>query len=161
MPFPDHPDLEIAGHVVCLHLAGKNARVLLFGSRARGDSRIWSDIDVAVQADPSLPAGSLSALREALEESSCLLNVDGVDFNDADAARLPGKALNGAFGAAPADGFPRLGGAAGTHAHHFTHARWSAMPPSGDSSTAPRLAEKPLKACFPFSSAWRLPAQNP
>ena len=86
MPFPDHPDLEIAGRVIRLHLAGKNARILLFGSRARGDSRIWSDIDVAVQADPSLPAGGLSALREALEESSCLINVDGVDFNDADAA---------------------------------------------------------------------------
>lgn len=86
MPVPDHPDLEIAGSVIRSHLAGKNARVLLFGSRARGDSRIWSDIDVAVQADPPLPAGSLSALREALEESSCLLNVDVVDFNDADAA---------------------------------------------------------------------------
>ena len=86
MPFPDHPDFEISGRAIRLHLVGKNARVLLFGSRVRGDSRSWSDIDVAVQADPSLPVGSLSALREALEESSCLLNVDVVDFNDADAA---------------------------------------------------------------------------
>ena len=86
MPVPVHPDLEIAGRVIRAHLASKNARVLLFGSRARGDSRIWSDIDVAVQTDPPLPAGSLSALREALEESSCLLNVDLVDFNDVDAA---------------------------------------------------------------------------
>jgi len=86
MPVPAHPDLEIAGRVIRPHLAGKNARVLLFGSRARGDSRIWSDIDVAVQADPPLPAGSLSALREALEGSSCLLNVDVVDLHDAYAA---------------------------------------------------------------------------
>ena len=86
MPVPDHPGLEIAGSVIRSHLAGKNAHVLLFGSRGRGDSRIWSDIDVAVQADPPLPAGSLSALRETLEESSCLLNVDVVDFNDAGAA---------------------------------------------------------------------------
>jgi hypothetical protein len=41
---------------------------------------------VVVQASPALPAGVLSALREALEESSCLLHVDVVDWNDADAA---------------------------------------------------------------------------
>ena len=86
MPIPAYPDFEIAARVICSHLAGKNVRVLPFGSRARGDSRIWSDIDVAVQTNPLLPAGSLSALREALEESSCLLNVDVVDFNGANAA---------------------------------------------------------------------------
>jgi hypothetical protein len=37
-----------------------------------------------------LPAGVLSTLREALEESSCLLNVDVVDWNDADAALRKG-----------------------------------------------------------------------
>jgi uncharacterized protein len=85
MPVPAHPDLELASRVIRSHLAGKNARVRLFGSRARGDSRTWSDIDVVVQASPALPAGVLSALREALEESSCLLHVDVVDWNDADA----------------------------------------------------------------------------
>ena len=86
MPVPVHPDLELAGRVIRSHLAGRNVRVRLFGSRARGDSRTWSDIDVAVQASPALPAGVLSLLREALEDSSCLLNVDVVDWNHADAA---------------------------------------------------------------------------
>lgn len=86
MSIPAHPDLELAGRVIRSHLAGQDVRLRLFGSRARGDSRIWSDIDIAVQAEPALPAGMLSALREALEESSCLLNVDLVDWNDADAA---------------------------------------------------------------------------
>ena len=84
MPVPAHPDLELASRVIRSHLAGKNVRVRLFGSRARGDSRTWSDIDVAVQANPALPAGVLSTLREALDGSSCLLNVDVVDWNDAD-----------------------------------------------------------------------------
>lgn len=84
MPVPAHPDLELASRVIRSHLAGKNVRVRLFGSRARGDSRTWSDIDVAVQANPALPAGVLSTLREALDASSCLLNVDVVDWNDAD-----------------------------------------------------------------------------
>lgn len=86
MPIPNNADIEIASRVIRAHLAGLNAHVRLFGSRARGDSRIWSDIDVAVQADPRLSAGVLPALREALEESSCLLNVDVVDWNDADFA---------------------------------------------------------------------------
>ena len=58
----------------------------LFRLLAPADARSWSDIDVAVQANPTLPAGVLSALREALEESSCLLNVDELDWNNADAA---------------------------------------------------------------------------
>ena len=86
MPAPSHPDVELASRIIHAHLAGKNVRVRLFGSRARGDARTWSDIDVAVQSDSPLPPGALSTLREALEESSCLLNVDVVDWNDADAA---------------------------------------------------------------------------
>ena len=86
MAAPTHPDIEIASRVVRTHLADRNVHVRLFGSRARGDAHTWSDIDVAVQADPALPAGVLAALREALDESSCLLNVDVVDWNDADAA---------------------------------------------------------------------------
>ena len=80
------PDSEIASRVIRAHLAGRNVHVRLFGSRARGNARPWSDIDVAIQADPALHAGVLPTLREALEESNCLLNVDVVDWNDADAA---------------------------------------------------------------------------
>ncbi len=86
MPVSSHQDLELASRVIRGHLAGKNVRVWLFGSRARGDARTWSDIDVAIQAATVLRVGVLSALREALEESSCLLNVDVVDWNDADTA---------------------------------------------------------------------------
>ena len=86
MPVPSHPDLELARRIICAHLADQDVRLRLFGSRARGDARPWSDIDVAVQAAVALPAGVLSTLREALEESSCLLNVDVVDWDDADAA---------------------------------------------------------------------------
>ena len=86
MPAPSHPDIELTRRIIGANRAGKNVRMRLFGSRARGDERTWSDIDVAVQAAIALPAGVMSMLREALEESSCLLNVDVVDWNDADAA---------------------------------------------------------------------------
>ena len=86
MPVATHPDIELARRIMRAHLAGQDVRVRLFGSRARGDARTWSDIDVAVQSGTPLPLGVLSTLRDALEESSCLLNVDVVDWNDADAA---------------------------------------------------------------------------
>ena len=85
MPVSSHPDIEIANRVIRAHLANLNVRVLLYGSRARGDARTWSDIDVAVQAEPALPPGLLATLREALDQSNCLLNVDVVDWLDADA----------------------------------------------------------------------------
>ena len=86
MAVPVHPDIEISRQVIRAHLTGQTVDVRLFGSRARGDSRRWSDIDVVIQSNPALPAGVLPTIREALEESSCLLNVDLVDWNDADAA---------------------------------------------------------------------------
>jgi uncharacterized protein len=86
MAAPIHPDLEIARRVIRAHLAGQNVHVRLFGSRARGNARTWSDIDVAIRAEPALRSGVLPALREALEESNCLLKVDVVDWNDADDA---------------------------------------------------------------------------
>jgi predicted nucleotidyltransferase len=68
------------------HLANVGARVLLFGSRARGDAAPRSDIDVAVLPEAPLPAGLLAGLREALEESQILRQVDLVDLTQADEA---------------------------------------------------------------------------
>jgi predicted nucleotidyltransferase len=78
-------DLEVARRIIAEHLDASGATVYLFGSRARGDARRWSDIDVAVQSPKALPVGTLSALREALENSNMLLDVDLVDWQQATA----------------------------------------------------------------------------
>lgn len=56
-----------------------NARLLLFGSRARGDARRTSDIDLALSAAEPIPAEEMARLREALEESRVPFRVDLVD----------------------------------------------------------------------------------
>jgi uncharacterized protein len=76
-------DLETARAIAQRLLSGTGAKAIPFGSRARGDARQWSDIDLAVDSEKDLPLEILSALREAFEESNMLLNVDVVDLRNA------------------------------------------------------------------------------
>ncbi len=76
-------DLTLARSIASRVLAGTGAKAILFGSRARGDARQWSDIDLAIESEKALPPEVFSALREAFEESNILLNVDVVDLRDA------------------------------------------------------------------------------
>jgi predicted nucleotidyltransferase len=56
------------------------ARLLLFGSRARGDAGPKSDVDLALRAPRPLPADVLADSREALEESRLPFRADIVDY---------------------------------------------------------------------------------
>ena len=78
-------DLVLARDIANRVLVGTGAKAILFGSRARGDARQWSDIDLAIDSDKALSPEILSDLREAFEDSNILLNVDVVDLRDASA----------------------------------------------------------------------------
>jgi len=56
-------------------------RVWIYGSRARGDHRDLSDIDLAVDA-PDLPAAGLAKLKAGLEDLNVLYRVDLVHLQD-------------------------------------------------------------------------------
>lgn len=77
------PDLTLAHAIIRAHIPVEAADLVLFGSRARGDARRWSDIDVGIRPRRPLPTGLLAETRAALEESSLLLNVDLVNLDDA------------------------------------------------------------------------------
>lgn len=76
----------MARSIVARMIGPEQARVSLFGSRARGGARRWSDIDLAVEPKGDLPRSVLAELRDAFETSNMLLNVDVVDLRDASAA---------------------------------------------------------------------------
>jgi len=57
----------------------------LFGSRARGDARRASDIDLALVGKQPIAAADMAALREALEESPVPFRIDLVDYASAPA----------------------------------------------------------------------------
>ena len=83
MPYPDW-DLAETRRIVLDYLAGYKVRVYLFGSHAKHTAHRTSDIDVALLPELPLPAGLLSDLREALENSNILYHVDLVDLSFAD-----------------------------------------------------------------------------
>jgi predicted nucleotidyltransferase len=58
------------------------ATVWIFGSRARGDYREFSDLDVLYEASSSLPPGFISRMTENLEESRLPIKVDLVNKSD-------------------------------------------------------------------------------
>ncbi len=76
-------DLEVVRRIVLSGLRGHPARVFLFGSRARGDARRTSDIDVAILPEGPIPDGLLARIRDELEESLVPFAVDLVDLRDA------------------------------------------------------------------------------
>ena len=79
-------DIEIVRALVLEHLKGRRAKIYLFGSQATGKARRFSDIDVAVLPLESLPDATLLDLREALEESDAIRQVDLVNLADVNEA---------------------------------------------------------------------------
>lgn len=60
-------------------------QVILFGSRARGDHKPLSDIDLAISTD-NLKA--IKYIKSKIEESNILLKVDVVELNSIESQKL-------------------------------------------------------------------------
>ena len=80
-----HPeiDLKMARDIILDELAGYRANVYLFGSRATGNAASTSDIDIALLPEEALPDGLLAKIREQLENSRIIYEVDLVDLSQA------------------------------------------------------------------------------
>lgn len=70
---------------IAIHLLrGTSAKVYLFGSWARGENRMSSDIDIAVEHDGDVSLELMLQLKEELEESTVAYRVDVVDLTYAE-----------------------------------------------------------------------------
>jgi len=79
-------DMNTVRKIVFGHLRPRDARVYLFGSHATGKARMHSDIDIAILPLRPINPIVLTEIREALEESDVVRNVDIVDLSKTDAA---------------------------------------------------------------------------
>ena len=69
--------------IITKFLGPQRASLFLFGSRARGEARRASDIDIAILPEAPLIPGTLARLREALEESDIPYRVEVIDLSTA------------------------------------------------------------------------------
>ena len=67
--------------IIFSYLPDHSYEVFLFGSRAKGSNRTWSDYDVGIVGKDSLPRKILFDIEEALENSDIPYKVDVVDFS--------------------------------------------------------------------------------
>ena len=62
----------------------RGSKVWVFGSRATGRARRYSDLDLAIDAGRPLSVGERAILAEAFEESDLPYRVDSVDWHAID-----------------------------------------------------------------------------
>ncbi|MEL0211887.1 MAG: nucleotidyltransferase domain-containing protein [Novosphingobium sp.] len=73
-------DQELAEvRTILRHWLPDGATVRVFGSRAGGHPKPWSDLDLALLGPDELPLSLMAALREAFDESALPWKVDLVD----------------------------------------------------------------------------------
>lgn len=69
--------------VVHSYIPDQSYRVFIFGSRAEGTSRRWSDVDIGLLGPKKIDLFTILAIKEDLQESDLPYRVDVVDFSSA------------------------------------------------------------------------------
>jgi predicted nucleotidyltransferase len=75
--------LEQVRDIATRVLAPYDVDLYLFGSRARGDARVASDIDLGLDPKGEFPPAVLARLEEEFDESTVPVEVDLVDLRGA------------------------------------------------------------------------------
>ncbi len=72
------PQLEIVRAILQRHLPGRDVRI--YGSRARGDAKPFSDLDLAVMGNDPVSPGTMAALQDDFTESDLPFKVDVLEW---------------------------------------------------------------------------------
>jgi predicted nucleotidyltransferase len=78
---PDHR--QIVSAILRTHLP-QGTKAWVFGSRAMGRARLYSDLDLAIDAGRRLTLDERASLTEAFSDSDLPYRVDVVDWEDLD-----------------------------------------------------------------------------
>jgi len=78
----EEKDLKIAKKLLKMELEGTNSKVYVFGSRAEGTAREYSDLDLAIDFNgQKMPDEIRFELENFFEASNIKMRVDIVDLN--------------------------------------------------------------------------------
>lgn len=72
--------LKFIVNIIRKQIPDKGYKIFLFGSRVMGTARRYSDIDIGILGEKSVPVNKLESIEEILENSDLPYNVDVVDF---------------------------------------------------------------------------------
>jgi len=78
--------LDQVEKIVISRVKNLPVKVYFFGSRATGDNRATSDIDIAIMPQGKIPANLFTELRYIFEESNIPYKIDLVDLSTTDKA---------------------------------------------------------------------------
>ena len=76
----DDKNQIIINNIINSHLPDSSYKAFVFGSRAAGSSRPFSDIDLGILGSKPVPSRNYIELIEALEDSDLPYRADVVDF---------------------------------------------------------------------------------
>lgn len=71
---------KMVKEAVSKHLSLSQYHLFFFGSRAKGDASLRSDIDIGIEGKQNIPAYIKIAIEEELERLPLLYKLDFVDF---------------------------------------------------------------------------------
>lgn len=75
--------VELVKHIVLQHVDSTSFKVFLFGSRACGNSKKFSDIDVGILGNKPFSTITKFEIEQAIEDSIVPFKVDIIDFFNA------------------------------------------------------------------------------
>ncbi len=68
-------------HTLRSHIPDSSYRLFLFGSRATGTAKKFSDVDVGIEGPKPVDYETIAAIEEDLESSLLPVKVDVIDFS--------------------------------------------------------------------------------
>lgn len=77
----DKSKTNLIKEIISKHLDLEKCSVFIFGSRARGTSRKFSDVDIGIESSEGISDSTLIKIEEDLENSDLPFTVDVVDFS--------------------------------------------------------------------------------
>lgn len=81
----DQKTINTIKQIIHRHLPNPSYKYFIFGSRATGTNRQFSDIDLGILGPKSLSAKEYILIKDDLDESDIVYHVDLVDFTNVSA----------------------------------------------------------------------------